>query len=73
VVVAQAVIGCWQDGHLDGLQFEELDFEETRSLQQPGMTYVRSQLRARLTGRLHRAHRRWLHPASGRHPDDRFL
>ena len=23
---------------------------------------------ARLTGRLQRAHRRWLHPTSGRHP-----
>jgi hypothetical protein len=73
VVVAQAVIDCWQDGHLDGLQFDELDFEEARSLQRPAMTYVRSQLRARLTGRLHRTYRRWLHATSGRHPDDRFL
>jgi len=72
-VVAQAVIGFWQDGHLDGRQFDELDFEEARSLQQPAMTYVRSQLRARLTGRLQRAYRRWLHPTSGRQPSDRFL
>jgi hypothetical protein len=72
VVLAQVVIGCWQDGHLNGLQFEELDFEEARSLQQPAMDYVRSQLRARLTGRLHGAYRRWLHPTSGRHPEDRF-
>jgi hypothetical protein len=72
-VVAQAVVGCWRDGHLDGRQFDELDFEEARSLQQPAMTYVRSQLRARLTGRLHRAHRRWLHPTSGRQPSDHFL
>jgi hypothetical protein len=72
-VVAQAVVGCWRDGHLDGLQFDELDFEEARSLQQPAMTYVRSQLRARLSGRLHRAHHRWLHPTSGRQSSDRFL
>jgi hypothetical protein len=72
-VVAQAVVDCWQGSHLDGLQFDELDFEEARSLQQPAMTYVRSQLRARLTGRLHRTYRRWPHPTSGRHPSDRFL
>jgi hypothetical protein len=34
------------------------------------MTYVRGQLRGRLTARLARAHRRWLHP-SGRQPGDR--
>jgi hypothetical protein len=73
VMVAQAVIRCWQDGHLNGRQFDELDFEEARSLQQPAMTYVRSQLRARLTSWLHRAYRRWLHPTSGRQPTDRFL
>jgi hypothetical protein len=73
LVVAHAVIGCWQHGQLNGRQFEELDFEEARSLQQPAMTYVRSQLRVRLTGRLHRAYRRWLHPTSGRRPGDRFL
>jgi hypothetical protein len=73
MVVAHVVVGSWQDGHLNGLQFDELDFEEARSLQQPAMTYVRSQLRARLTSRLHRAYRRWLHPTSGRHPNDHFL
>jgi hypothetical protein len=72
-VIAQAVIGCWRDSHLSGLQFDELDFEEARSLQQPAMDYVRSQLRARLTTRLDRAYRQWLHPTSGRHPEDRFL
>jgi hypothetical protein len=72
-VVADAVIGCWQHGQLNGRQFDELDFEEARSLQQPAMTYVRGQLRARLTGRLQRAYRRWLHPTSGRRPGDRFL
>jgi hypothetical protein len=72
-MVAQAVVGCWQDGHLNGLQFDELDFEEARSIQQPDETYMRSQLRARLTSRLHRTYRQWLHPTSGRHPEDRFL
>jgi hypothetical protein len=37
------------------------------------MTYVRTQVRGRLTARLARVQRRWLHPTSGRQPDDRFL
>ena len=71
--VAQAVIGCWRDGEVSGLQVDDLDFEEARSLTRPAMTYVRGQLRGRLTARLGRVHRRWLHPTSGRRPDDRFL
>jgi hypothetical protein len=71
--VAQAVIGCWQDGEVSGLQVDDLDFEEARSLSRPAMTYVRGRLRGRLTARLGRVHRRWLHPTSGRRPDDRFL
>jgi hypothetical protein len=71
--VAQAVIGCWRDGEVTGLQVDDLGFEEARSLTRPAMTYVRGQLRGRLTARLARAYRRWLHPTSGRHPDDRFL
>ena len=71
--VAQAVIGCWQDGEVSGFQVDDLDFEEARSLSRPAMTYVRSQLRGRLTARLGRVHRRWLHSTSGRRPDDRFL
>ena len=71
--VAQAVIGCWQDGQVTGFQVDDLSFEEARSLTRPAMTYVRGQLRGRLTARLARAYRRWLHPTSGRRPDDRFL
>jgi hypothetical protein len=71
--VAQAVIGCWQDGEVTGLQVDDLSFEEARSLTRPAMTYVRGQLRGRLTARLVRVHRRWLHPTSGRRPGDRFL
>jgi len=37
------------------------------------MTYVRGQLRGRLTVRLGRVHRRWLHPTSGHRPGARFL
>jgi hypothetical protein len=70
--VAQAVIGCWRDGEVTGLQLDDLSFEETRSLTRPAMTYVRGQLRGRLTARLARVHRRWLHPTSSRRPDDRF-
>jgi hypothetical protein len=70
--VAQAVISCWQDGEVTGLQVDDLGFEEARSLTRPAMAYVRGQLRGRLTARLARAHRRWLHPTSGRRPGDRF-
>jgi hypothetical protein len=71
--VAQAVIGCWHDGEATGQQVDDLSFEEARSLAGPAMTYVRGQLRGRLTARLARVHRRWLHPTSGRQPGDRFL
>jgi hypothetical protein len=54
-----------------GLQVD-LGFEEARSLTRPAMTYVRGQLRGRLTARLGRAQRRWLHPTSGRRLGDRF-
>jgi hypothetical protein len=71
--VAKAVVGCWRDGEVAGLQVDDLGFEEARSLSRPAMTYVRGQLRGRLTGRLARAYRRWLHPTSGRQPGDQFL
>ena len=71
--VAQAVIGCWQDGEVTGLQVDDLGFEEARSLTRPAMTYVRGQLRGRLTAQIARAHRRWLHPTSGRRSGDQFL
>jgi hypothetical protein len=70
--VTQAVIGCWRDGEVTGLQIDDLSFEEARALTRAAMTYVRGQLRGRLTARLARVHRRWLHPTSGRQPDDRF-
>jgi hypothetical protein len=71
--VTQAVVGCWQAGEVTGLQVDDLGFEEARSLTRPAMTYVRAQLRGRLTARLGRVHRRWLHPTSGRRLGDRFL
>jgi hypothetical protein len=71
--VTQAIIGCWHDGEVTGLQIDDLGLEEARSLTRPAMTYVRGQLRGRLTARLARVHRRWLHPTSGRQPGDRFL
>jgi hypothetical protein len=70
--VAQAVVGCWQDDEVTGLQIDDLSFEEAQSLTRPAMTYVRGQLRGRLTVRLAHAHWRWLHPTSGRQPGDRF-
>jgi hypothetical protein len=70
--VARAVVGCWQDGEVGGLQIDDLGFEEARSLTRPAITYVRGELRGRLAARLARAHRRRLHPSSGRQPGDRF-
>jgi hypothetical protein len=70
--VAQAVIGCWEDREVTGLQIDDLGFEEARSLTRPAMTYVRGQLRGRLTARVARVQRRWLHPTSGRQPGDQF-
>jgi hypothetical protein len=70
--VTQAVIDCWRDSEVTGLQVDDLGFEEARSLTRPAMTHVRGQLRGRLTARLARIHQRWLHPTSGRLPDDRF-
>jgi hypothetical protein len=70
--VAKAVISSWQDGEVPGLQVDDLGFE-ARSLTRPAMTYVRGQLRGRLTARVARVHRRWLHPTSGRLPGDEFL
>jgi len=70
--VAHVVIGHWQDGQVTALQIDDLNFEEARSLTRPAMSHIRGQLRARLTARLARAHRRWLHPTSGRQPGDRF-
>jgi hypothetical protein len=71
--VTHAVIGCWQDGEVTGLQVDDLGLEEACSLTRPAMTSVRGQLRGRLTSRLARVHRRWLHPTSGRRPGERFL
>jgi hypothetical protein len=71
--VAEAVVSSWRDGDVNGMQVDDLGFEEARSLARPAMTYVRSQLRDRLAARIARAHRRWLHPTSGRQPGERFL
>ena len=70
---ARAVVAGWQRGDLPGLRLGGLTAEEALALERPAMTYVREQLRDRLAGQVGRAYRRWLHPTSGRRPDDRFL
>jgi hypothetical protein len=65
-------VGCWQDDEVTGLQIDDLSFEEAQSLTRPAMTSVRGQLRGRLTTRLARAYRRWLHPTSSRRPGEVF-
>jgi len=71
--VAAAVLACWRRGKVQGLEFEGVSFAEARALERPAMTLARGQLRAQLTGRVHRAYWRWLHPTSGRRPGDSFL
>ena len=44
-LVARAVVGCWRDREVTGLQIDDLGFEEARSLTRPAMTYVRSSCR----------------------------
>src|SRR4029453_2328563 len=66
--VAQAVIGCWQDGEITGLQVDDLGFEEARSLTPPAMTYVRGQLRGRLPARVARVPRPAPRPPGGTGP-----
>jgi hypothetical protein len=70
-VVAGAVIAALRGGHVKGLQLDALTHEE--ALARPAMTYVRAQLRQRLSHQVGRAYRRWLHPTSGRRPGDHFL
>jgi hypothetical protein len=70
---AGAVIAAWRGGHLQGLQLGGLTAAEAMPLERPAMTYVREQLRQRLTRQVRRARWRWLHPTSGRRPGDRFL
>jgi hypothetical protein len=70
---AGAVIAAWRRGDFKGLRLGGLTREEAKALERPAMTYVRDQLRQRLSRQLWRAWWRWLHPTSGRRPGDRFL
>jgi hypothetical protein len=67
------VIACWRDGRLTGLRLGGLTAQEPLALERPAMTFVREQLRQRLTWQVGRAYLRWPHPTSGRRPGDRFL
>jgi hypothetical protein len=71
--VAGAVIAAWHGGHVKGLLLGGLTTEEALALERPAMTYVRGQLRDRLSSQVWQAYRQWLHPTSRRRPDDRFL
>ncbi len=71
--VAAAVVGCWQRGELLGLRFPLQSGEDPRAPTRPALTLARAGLRERLARQVARAHRRWLHPTSGRRPGDTFL
>ena len=66
--VAQAVVGCWQDGEVNGLQVDDLDFEEARSLSRPaGKPEDAAARPGRRSGRCRpRVRRRVLGVAAGR-------
>jgi hypothetical protein len=68
-----AVVDRWRAGHVKGLEFGGVSAEEARALARPAMTYVREQLRARLSHEISRQYLRWLHPTSRRRPGDTFL
>jgi hypothetical protein len=70
---AGGVTAAWRGGDVKGLPLGGLTTEEALALERPAMTYVREQLRQRLSGQVRRAWWRWLHPTSGRRPSDRFL
>jgi hypothetical protein len=73
--VEQALIGCWQQGLVKGLQFDGISLEEAASLARPAMTVVREQLRAQVRRQVLHAWRRWSHPSSRsqRQPGESFL
>jgi hypothetical protein len=68
-----AVVDRWRAGHVKGLEFGGVSAEEARALARPTMTYVREQLRARISQQISRQYLRWLHPTSGRLPGESFL
>jgi hypothetical protein len=68
-----AVVDRWRARHVKGLEVGGLSAEEARALARPAMTYVREQLRARLSYEISRQYLRWLHPTSRRRPGERFL
>jgi len=70
---ASAVIGCWQHGHLRGLQYGGLTAEDALALERPAMTLARAGLRDRVARQVGQAYRQWRHPTSGRRPGDSFL
>jgi hypothetical protein len=68
---ARAVIGCWQDGHLPGLQVGGLSDEEALALERPAMALARVWLGDRLARQVGQAFRQWRH-SGRRRPGDRF-
>jgi len=66
--VAHAVVGCWLDGEVTGLQIDDLGLEEARSLTRPAMASVRGQLRGRLIARLARVQRAGCIPPAAADP-----
>jgi hypothetical protein len=68
-----AVVDCWRAGQVKGLELGGVSVEEARALARPAMSYVREQLRSRLSHQISRQYLRWLHPTSRRRPSESFL
>jgi len=68
-----AIVDRWRAGHVKRLEVGGLSADEARALARPAMSYVREQLRARLTREISRQYLRWLHPTSRRRPGETFL
>jgi hypothetical protein len=67
------VVAGWRTGQVKGLEFGGVRAEEARALARPAMTFVREQLRGRLTREVSRQYLRWLHPTNRRRPGETFL
>jgi hypothetical protein len=71
--VAEAVVLLARRGQVRARWYHDLSAEDVKALGRPAMEYTREQLRGRVAGWLGEQDLRWLHPSSGRRPDEPFL
>jgi hypothetical protein len=71
--VAEAVVQLARRGQVRARWYHELSAWDVKALGRPAMDYARAELRERVAGWLGEQYMRWLHPTSGRRPDETFL